>query len=390
MSGSYVAWSGYVGGGSREIFMHDGASVKRLTDNIYDDRNADVSGGQVVWEGHDGNDYEIFTAFLAPTTLYVDANATGADDGSSWNDAYNYLQDALADPYLAPGDEIWVAEGTYIPDTNSADPNGSGDQGATFWLINGVAIYGGFPVGGGSWNQRDSIFYETVLSGDLDGNDVGDLDDPSRYDNTSRVVTGSGTDETAVIDGFVITAGRGFSGGGGIYNFYGSPSVVNCAFWRNTSTGKAPGGAAMHNVQSSPTVTNCEFTCNRAYGGPMSGSGGIYNRDSSNPKVTNCVFSGNSGVKGGGMYNDSSNPVITNCTFSGNASRSYEGGGIYNEWDGDPNLTNCILWGNTGSGGTEESAQIYYSPNSAPDINYTCIKGWTGALGGTGNKRRFR
>src|SRR5690606_12302184 len=43
--------------------------------------------------------------------VYVDANATGANDGSSWEDAFVDLQDALN----GPAAEIWVAKGTYRP-----------------------------------------------------------------------------------------------------------------------------------------------------------------------------------------------------------------------------------------------------------------------------------
>ena len=61
------------------------------------------------------------------TVIYVDANATGANDGSSWEDAYNYLQDALYDPILYGGPaDIWVAEGIYCPDSDSNEPNGTG------------------------------------------------------------------------------------------------------------------------------------------------------------------------------------------------------------------------------------------------------------------------
>jgi len=78
----------------------------------------------------------------AGQTIYVDASATGANDGSSWMDAYWYLQDALAD--AQSGDDILVAEGVYKPDEDTANPTGTGDRTATFHLKNGVAIYGGF------------------------------------------------------------------------------------------------------------------------------------------------------------------------------------------------------------------------------------------------------
>ena len=66
---------------------------------------------------------------FAGIIIYVDDDASGANDGSSWTDAYNYLQDALAAAWS--GDEIRVAQGIYTPDSNSADPNGSGDRTAS-------------------------------------------------------------------------------------------------------------------------------------------------------------------------------------------------------------------------------------------------------------------
>jgi len=108
--------------------------------------------------------------------IYVDADANGLNDGSSWADAYNYLQDALAT--AASGDEIRVAQGIYRPDESSVKPNGSGDRTATFQLINGVTIKGGYAgFGQPDPNSRNIELYETVLSGNLASNDV-DVNDP--------------------------------------------------------------------------------------------------------------------------------------------------------------------------------------------------------------------
>ena len=57
----------------------------------------------------------IHCTIAAGGTIYVDANAAGANNGSSWANAYNYLQDALADATVS-GDDIWVAKGMYKPD----------------------------------------------------------------------------------------------------------------------------------------------------------------------------------------------------------------------------------------------------------------------------------
>lgn len=56
-------------------------------------------------------------AFAATTIVYVDADASSANDGSSWIDASTILQTALTNANPAVGDtiEIWVAAGTYRP-----------------------------------------------------------------------------------------------------------------------------------------------------------------------------------------------------------------------------------------------------------------------------------
>ena len=69
--------------------------------------------------------------------IYVDSNAAGSNDGSSWADAYNSLQGAL--DVADPCDQIWVAEGTYRP-SKLTDP--SKPRSATFQLGNGVGLYG--------------------------------------------------------------------------------------------------------------------------------------------------------------------------------------------------------------------------------------------------------
>ena len=143
--------------------------------------------------------------------IYVDNDAIGANDGSSWADAYNYLQDALADTNSAAKPvEIRVAQGIYKPDLGGG--NTLGDREATFQLFNGVTIKGGF-AGFGEPNPDvwDTEAYETILSGDLEGDDGPDF---SHYgDNSCHVVTGSYTDRTAVLDGFTIKAGCAYEGG---------------------------------------------------------------------------------------------------------------------------------------------------------------------------------
>jgi hypothetical protein len=267
--------------------------------------------------------------------IYVDANATGANNGSNWANAYKYLQDALTS--ASSGTEIWVAQGTYRPDEDTSNPGGTDDRNATFQLKNNVAIYGGFPTGGGTWESRDPNIYETILSGD-----IGVADNNS--DNSYHVVTGSGTNSTSILDGFTITAGNttgSYSYGGGMYNSYGSPTVSNCTFSGNSGDS----GGGMYNEYSSPTVNNCTFIGNSTNGYYGYG-GGMYNGNQSSPTVTNCIFTGNSAGIGGGMCNYSYySPTLTNCTFAGNSAG--EGGGIYNYSYDILRLTNCTFSGNS-------------------------------------------
>ena len=76
--------------------------------------------------------------------LYVDIDARGADDGSSWENAFHSLQDALA--VAAKGSEIRVADGVYRPDRGTRVKRG--DRRATFELKSGVAIVGGYAGAG--------------------------------------------------------------------------------------------------------------------------------------------------------------------------------------------------------------------------------------------------
>jgi len=366
ISGSNVVWEGEdVSVGDQEIFFWDGTTITQVTDNSYDDYYPQISGSNVVWQHYDGDDDEIFMAVPVPT-IYVDADATsGANNGTSWENAYLYLQDALDDPCLLPVSEIWVAAGTYRPDANSSNPNGSGDRTATFQLINGVAIYGGFAGTESTLDERDFELYETILSGDIGTEGV-------NTDNSYHVVTGSGTEPNAVLDGFTITAGNAngsypHSCAGGLFNDSGSPTVTNCTFSGNSAGDR---GGGMYNVKSSPTVTNCTFSGNSASSG-----GGMHNYNNSSPTVTNCTFSGNSVVySGGGMYNDKSSPTVTNCTFSENSTQFSGGGGMFNYKSTNPTLTNCIFWGDTAP-----IAPEIRNYQSSPTVTYSDIAGSGGS-----------
>ena len=311
-----------------------------------------------------------------PLPLYVKHDADGANDGTSWTDAFTDLQDAL-DADVHTGDRIWVAAGTYKP-TNEI--GGTGDRYKTFQIKTGIKIYGGFAGTEPSTfdeNERNFATNETILSGD-----IGTVNDAN--DNCYHVFyhpAGLALDANAVLDGFTITAGHAnditthpFDSGGGIYNDGSSPTVSNCIFSGNFAINR--GGAMRNDNNSDLVITSCKFFGNSA----NSYGGSIYNYNGSDPIFTNCTFSGNSGSRGGGIYNNISSPAITNCTFSNNTASSY-GGGMRN-WGAasQPIVTNCIFWGNTATTGP----QIDDNTGAATTLSYSDIQGgWTGS--GTNN-----
>jgi hypothetical protein len=316
------------------------------------------------------------------TILYVRAGATDANTGTSWANAFTDLQDALA--AASAGTEIWVAAGTYYPimPANPADVTAS-EREVTFRLASGVALYGGFVGSETSRAARDPATNVTILSGDIDRNDTPDLGNTAS--NSYNVVSGSGTDATAILDGFTISGGNaspdlftlteGRNLGGGVFNRAGSPTLRNLVIQGNqaefgggianieasnpaltdiTITGNAAfdsGGGVYNAANSNPTLTRVSITGNRASDQFRGGGGGVYNLGSS-PQFIGVEISGNTVVNvGGGVYNlEGSSPTFTNSTISGNLAAFTDGAGIYNFTNSSPSLSNSTIADNVGSG----------------------------------------
>jgi predicted outer membrane repeat protein len=281
------------------------------------------------------------TAAQAATILY--AKPGGATTGTcvSWAAACE-LRYALGTVAVA-GDELWVARGVYIPTAST-------DQTISFALRSGLALYGGFAGSETSRDQRNWAVNVTVLSGDIDHNDLTDANDVVtdtqniKGTNAYRVVTSSsGITETAVLDGFTLTGGNAkgtsYDRGGGMFNYGGSPTLINITFSGNLATTY---GGGMFNYGGSPTLTNVTFSGNSA----STGGGGMASLDDSHPTLTNVTFRDNFAISGGGMYNDSVlNLVLTNVTFSGNS--AVNGGGMYTGNSSSPTLTNVTFSDNS-------------------------------------------
>ena len=295
----------------------------------------------------------------AQTIRYVKPAASGTGDGSSWTNASSDLQ-AMINASAATH-QVWVAAGLYKPTTTT-------DRSISFTMKNGVAIYGGFvgnetqlsgrpainPVGG----QPSS----TTLSGDI--GTVGNAGD-----NSYNVIITDGLNNTAILDGVVITAGgHSYSYGGGMYNNSSSPVLTNVSFHGNTAQ---VGGAMYNQFNSNPTLTNVSF-----YGNTARAGGGMLN-DSSSPVLTNVSFQGNYSEAGGGMCGNNSSPVLTNVSFQGNTA-SYQGGAMYCQGC-SPVLTNVSFQGNSAS---YQGGAMYNYSNTYPVLTNVSFQGNTAQVGG--------
>lgn len=251
--------------------------------------------------------------------LYAKPNATGDGDCSSWANACS-LQHAIE--LSGTIKYIWVAAGTHNPTTTN-------DRTISFVIKDGVTIYGGFPSEGGVWDDRDWTLYPTILSGDIGTGGV-------QTDNSYHVVITSGVTDSAVLDGFTITGGYTDDYGPGEYDWL---------------------GAGILNVSGSPTLINLIITGNNSTDLSGGSGAGMYNKENSNPNLTNVTFSNNAAASGAGMYSENSSPVLSSVTFSYNNAHSC-GGGMQIE-GGSPSLTNVIFDHNSATGNMAEGGGMY-------------------------------
>ncbi len=298
----------------------------------------------------------VVAPIAAAQVVYVDADAAGANDGSSWADAYTDLQAALA---ATSAGEIWVAEGVYRP-----GPAGATDS--SFWLSSGVALYGGFSGNETSLAQRDVALHPTILDGDLEGDDVvgsgpfwylgWDIGTP----NATHVVRCGAVDATAVLDGFTIrngyaaAAGSTAGWGGGIFSEGGSPTIRNCTV---THCMAAFGnGGAMAFIDGAPRIEHCTVLENYCH---LGRGAGIFLTGTCAATVRDTTFTygyvkSTNGAEGGGLSSWSTSPVLVErCAFFQNTVRAFyvmgdqlaRGGGI-STFDDGMTVDSCTFIGN--------------------------------------------
>lgn len=352
------------------------------------------------------------------STLYVNCNATGINDGTSWEDAFTSLQSAcqaaLEFPDYIPK-EIWIAKGTYKPGVKAED---------YFLLVPNTSYIGGFAGNETAKSQRNTAENPVIISGDLgsirsqnlfgsfSGNIAQTVNGDIAFENLAftgaraqgiggrahgsaiclKINSGS---ELRII-GCTFNDLQSSSEGGAIY-FYDGNAYISNTYFSTCSSAVALGGGAVYLTAGSGTA---EFS-NVTIGG-ISGGGAIFNDSlSKSLKITNSVITwvtGNyavcsygvlevdglelSNITGSGIYSYGSASSLTNLnatTINGtygifsvggikiiNSRIIGTGNGIYS--NGSLEVNGLLSYGFNGTGFTVTNGPLIFSDVEAHNI----------------------
>ena len=360
-----------------------------------------------------------------PQTGWADirhVTPSGGGDGSGWASPTT-LSNALA--IGQPGDQIWIAEGVYVNNTDNAN--------SFILATSGLSLYGGF-TNGAAWADRDPDAYPTILDGEaarrvlqinagvatIDGlifrNGMRSADAYATGCGIRRVGTGTlHMARCAIADNR--PSGQNYAYGVGAYFEKGTVHLEDCAIVDNEAkTGVWGKGIGIYAKQVTLVLNNCVLTNNarRASGNCMDGGalfiegGGVYATNclfaynkptashdhhwgdgsgaalavGANGEFRNCLFHHNTVYIGSTAYNfggtiklapDAGAILVDQCTFAHNTPGKY--GGAVKMLGGSLTVRNSIFWTNTASVAgseiymTKGTTTISYAILTALDTN---------------------
>ncbi len=300
-------------------------------------------------------------------TVYVDGDVESSGDGWSWNSAVKTVQEGVDLAYcgaeiagICSEWEVWVKKGTYYIH--------KGCREHSVRMREKTVLLGGFDGTESNEWERDWEVNETVLNG---------RDSADGENQVYHVVRGS---DLATIDGFTITGGRADDegtqsidgGGGGMINYYASPTVSHCIFENNY----AVFGGAMDNYHStsstSVTVRNSVFRNNTGR------CGGAISAERTSLVILDSEIFGNFAVSGGGIgFGTESEGRIEGSEVREN-SASQVGAGIAVVSSSDVEITECTLTDNQ----CVLNGGALYISDSAATLRASVLTRNTGSWGG--------
>jgi hypothetical protein len=266
----------------------------------------------------------LVTAYgLNAQTIYVKSDALGANDGTSWENAFIDFSDALDS--ASDGDMLWVAAGVYHPGSSAPDVN------SVFAVRQNISIYGGFAGTEVNFEERDPSVNLTVLSGDINEDDIEGDFTTNKSENTRHVMYVDSLLNLVIIDGLTIKGGQTtnnnnlqlyLKAGGGIYGL--SPvDINNCKF--NGNFARTGGGIYLTKSASNSSIYESSFSHNKT----TDGGSGIYFFKISDIVIANCSFTDNETYRGALYPNACRNVIVENCFFQDNFNTGFNGGALF-------------------------------------------------------------
>jgi len=292
-----------------------------------------------------------------PSIFYVNANATGANDGSSWADAFTNVTDALALTNL--NDAVWVAKGTYTLADKNTPISVNTDE---------VDIIGGFAGTETTLADRDLTAIHTtnatIFTGDINGDDIDGDFSSNKTDNAERLFEVTASDVT--FDGIIFENIYDTSTSGGVEEngviFIPNSSSINnlkiknSVFRSNYSNGYLlkmrilNGGLLIENTKF---INNTIVNRGLVYVQSDSTNGYIFTRWANVLVADNDINVAALDIYREGWNNGNTlDVVINNSTFVNNDYNGTHGNSIVASGNGSVNLNvyNSIFWDNTTNG----------------------------------------
>ncbi|TXF90636.1 T9SS type A sorting domain-containing protein [Neolewinella aurantiaca] len=268
----------------------------------------------------------MFTLGLSAQVIYVDADATGTGDGSSWADAYTDLNEALL--AATSGSSVWIADGTYTT-----------PESASFFIDKEMTVLGGFNGTETEASAADPTTNLTILSGDVMGNDIAGSYDSLAFLDNNRVLFIQDTNDvsayTVTLDGFTIANGglaEDIPADGSLLDYSGGGlrSYARLAASRLTFTAnRANFGSALALIF--PTTDGSTFDDITLTGNTSSTSHQFYMNSVNDITVSNSNFIGADGEEQASGFisaNFAVGVTIDNCSFSSLSTPASRGAGI--------------------------------------------------------------
>lgn len=272
---------------------------------------------------------------------YVNLSAIGANDGTSWDNAFTDLQTAL-DSAMSD-DQIWIASGIYRPGGSTPDVS------SVFTIRKNLSIYGGFSGTETYLEERDPKGNPTVLSGDINEDDITADFGNNKSDNTRHVIYVDSLLSPVVIDRVTIEGGNTLdAGNASIYNRSGgglyamSPVLLNqCHITSNF--GREGGGIYFDNKASASRVMNCIFSYNKT----TQRGAGLYAVYANDILISNSTFTDNQTERGAIYPAFCNNVLIENCLFQENHTTAFNGGAIFSFQNTNLVIRKCDFFRNS-------------------------------------------